>query len=122
MNAVSFSFLHGPDRVQSIIWDRFREKGPSAYYKICYKNALRLNRYNFRTVNAIDFLFSTLHSTPFLYVDLYFRVLHKLHANVMRPDYPWGSKLPHLQVGASNSFHIQCVCRWVLSLLICSVR
>ena len=38
------------------IWDRFREKGPSAYYKICYKNALRLNRYNFRTVNAIDFL------------------------------------------------------------------
>ena len=104
------------------IWDRFREKGPSAYYKICYKNALRLNRYNFRTVNAIDFLFSTLHSTPFLYVDLYFRVLHKLHANVMRPDYPWGSKLPHLQVGASNSFHIQCVCRGVLSLLICSVR
>ena len=27
----------------------------------------------------------------------------------MRPDYPWGSKLPHLQVGASNSFQIQCV-------------
>ena len=104
------------------IWDRFREKGPSAYYKICYKNALRLNRYNFRTVNAIDFLFSTLHSTPFLYVDLYFRVLHKLRADAMRPDYPWGSKLPHLQVGASNSFQIQCVCRGVLSLLICSVR
>ena len=104
------------------IWDRFREKGPSAYYKICYKNALRLNRYNFRTVNAIDFLFSTLHSTPFLYVDLYFRVLHKLLADVMRPDYPWGSKLPHLQVGASNSFQIQCVCRGVLSLLIFSVR
>ena len=104
------------------IGDRFREKGPSAYYKICYKNALRLNRYNFRTVNAIDFLFSTLHSTPFLYVDLYFRVLHKLRAYVMRPDYPWGSKLPHLQVGASNSFQIQCVCRAVLSLLIFSVR
>ena len=89
---------------------------------ICYKNVLRLNGYNFRTVNAIDFLFSTLHSTPFLYVDLYFRVLHKLHADVMRPDYPWGSKLPHLQVGASNSFQIQCVCRGVLSLLIYSVR
>ena len=100
------------------MWDRFREKGPSAYYKICYKNALRLNRYNFRTVNAIDVLFSTLHSTPFPYVDLYFCVLHKLHAYVMRPDYPWGSKLPHLQVGASNSFQIQCVCRGVLSLLI----
>ena len=86
--------------------------------KFCYKNALRLNRYNFRTVKAIDVLFSTLHSTPFPYVDLYFRVLHKLHAYVMRPDYPWGSKLPHLQVGASNSFQIQCVCRGVLSLLI----
>ena len=108
--------------IMCCMWDRFREKGPSAYYKICYKNALRLNRYNFRTVNAIDFLFSTLHSTPFLYVDLYFRVLHKLRADVMRPDYPWGSKLPHLQVGASNSFQNQCVCRGVLSLLIFSVR
>eukprot|EP00731_Ephydatia_muelleri_P035877 Em0173g4a len=29
--------------------------------------------------------------------DLYFRVLHKLRADVMRSDYPWGSKLPHLQ-------------------------
>ena len=28
----------------------------------CYKNASRLNRYNFRAENAIDFLFSTLHS------------------------------------------------------------
>ena len=28
----------------------------------CYKNASRLNRYNFQTDNAIDFLFSTLHS------------------------------------------------------------
>ena len=65
------------------VWDRFREKGPSAYYKICYKNALRLNRYSFRTVNAIDFLFSSLHNTPFLYVDLYFRVLHKLRVDVM---------------------------------------
>ena len=27
----------------------------------CYKNASRLNRYNFPTDNAIDFLFSTLH-------------------------------------------------------------
>ena len=114
-------------RIQQIpmiynIWDRFREKGPSEYYKICYKDGLRLIRYNFRTVNAIDFLFSTLHSTPFLYVYLYFRVLHKLRADVTRPDYPWGSKLPHLQVGASNSFQIQFVFRGVLSLLIFSVR
>ena len=33
----------------------------------CYNNASRLNRYNFPTDNAIDFLFSTLHTTPFHY-------------------------------------------------------
>ena len=33
----------------------------------CYKNASRLNRYNFPTDNAIDFLFSTLHTTPCYY-------------------------------------------------------
>ena len=33
----------------------------------CYKNASRLNRYNFPTDNANDFLFSTLHTTPFHY-------------------------------------------------------
>ena len=32
----------------------------------CYKNASRLNHYNFPT-DAIDFLFSTLHTTPFHY-------------------------------------------------------
>ena len=33
----------------------------------CYKNASRLNRYNFPTDSAIDFLFSTCHTTPFHY-------------------------------------------------------
>ena len=33
----------------------------------CYKNASRLNRYNFPTDNAIDVLFSTRHTTPFHY-------------------------------------------------------
>ena len=33
----------------------------------CYKNASRLNRDNFPTDNAIDFLVSTLHTTPFYY-------------------------------------------------------
>ena len=33
----------------------------------CYKNASRLNRYNFPTDNAIDFLFSTPHTTPLYY-------------------------------------------------------
>ena len=36
----------------------------------CYKNTWRLN--NFPTVNAIDFLFSTLHTTPFHYRETYF--------------------------------------------------
>ena len=73
--------------------------------KKCYKHALRLNHYNTQTVNTIDFVFSTLYKTPVLYVNLYLGSLHKLRADVMRPDYPWGSKLPHLQVGASNSFN-----------------
>ena len=30
--------------------------------------------------------------------------LHKLCADVTRPDSPWGSKMPHLMVGASKSF------------------
>ena len=48
--------------ISSIIWDSFREIAPRLK---CYKNASRLNRYNFPTDNAIDFLFSTLHTTPF---------------------------------------------------------
>ena len=71
--------------------------------KICYKNALCLNRCNFRTVHGIDLLFSTLHTTPFQYVTLYFGVLRKLCADVTRPDGPWGSKTPHHQVGVSKS-------------------
>ena len=65
-----------------MIWDRFREKGPNAYYLNGYKNALRLNRYNFGRVNAIDFPFSILHNTTSLYVNVnvYYRVLHKLRA------------------------------------------
>ena len=43
-------------------WDSFRDPRLK-----CYKNASRLNRYNFPTDNAIDFLFSTLHTTPFQY-------------------------------------------------------
>ena len=68
------------------------------------KYALCLNRCNFRTVHAVDFLFSTLHTTPFQYVNVYFGILHKLRADVTRPDSPWGSKMPHFQVGASKSF------------------
>ena len=65
-----------------MIWDRFGEKGPSACYTNCCKNTLRLNRYNFGRVNAIDFPFSILHNTTSLYVNVnvYSRVLHKLRA------------------------------------------
>ena len=44
--------------------------------KFCYKNASRLNRYNFTTVSAIDFLFSTIYPTPFLSGKIHFGVLH----------------------------------------------
>ena len=86
------------------IWDSFREKGPFAYYKIGYKNALCLNRCNSRTVHTIDFLFATRHTTPFQHVKLHFGVLQKLCADVTRSDSPWGSTTPHLQVQASKSF------------------
>ena len=43
--------------------------------KFCYKNASRLNRYNLPTIIAIHFLFSTLHTTPFLYGKVDFGVL-----------------------------------------------
>ena len=48
-------------------WDSFRETAPRLK---CYKHAWRLNRYNFPTDNAIVFLFSTLHTTPFHYAVL----------------------------------------------------
>ena len=43
--------------------------------KLPLKISLRLNCYNFQTVKAIDFLFSTLHTTPFLYGEIRFGVL-----------------------------------------------
>ena len=43
--------------------------------KLPLKIPLRLNHYNFQTVRAIDFLFSTLHTTPFLYGEIRFGVL-----------------------------------------------
>ena len=71
-------------------WVSFRENEPSLYIYISYKNHSRLNRYNFRTVHAIDFLFSTLHTTPFLYGKIPFGVLHLLHACIATSDTPQG--------------------------------
>ena len=77
-----------------IIWDSFRQNGPSYIYIKCYKNASLLNRYIFRTVNAINFLFSTLHTTPFLYGKILLGVLHLLRASIATSDTPVGSNLP----------------------------
>ena len=76
---------------------------PHGYIIKCYKNASRVNRYNFPTVNAIDFLFSTL-------------------ADATKSDTPWGSKPPHLQLGEFKSLQIQYLRTGVLLLLMCSVR
>ena len=57
----------------------------------CHKNGSHLNCYNFRTVKAINFLFST-PTTPFLCVKIYFAALHLHGADVMRSDTPWDFK------------------------------
>ena len=66
------------------------------------------NRYIFRTVNAIDFLFSY-HTISLC--ELYFCALHKHSADVMRSNIQWGSILPHLQVGAFKLLQIRHVRR-----------
>ena len=54
----------------------------------------RLNHYNFQTVKAIDFLFSTLHTTPFLYGEIRF-------GGIAMCDIPLGSNPP-------NTFWFSC--------------
>ena len=54
------------------------------------KNALRLICYNFRTVNATNFLFSILHTAPFLYGKIHFGVLHLLRVSIATFDTPLG--------------------------------
>ena len=83
---------------------------------------LNLNRYIFRNINAIGFLFLTQHTTPLLCVQIYFGVLHMRGTDVSSSDTPYGSKRPHLQVGVSKSVQNRYPCRRVLPLLICSVR
>ena len=95
---------------------------PHGYIIKCYKNASRVNCYNFPTFNAVDFLFSTLHTTPFRYGETYYGVLHQFLADATKSNTTWGSKPPHLQVGAFKSLQIQYVRTRVLLLLMCSVR
>ena len=73
------------------IWDSFHENGPSFISIKSYKIAMYLNRNNFRTVKAINFLLSTLHTTPFLYGIIHFGVMHLLRARIATSDTPPGS-------------------------------
>ena len=57
-----------------------------AYYKKLIKNESLINRYNFSTVNATNFLFSPLHTTPFLYRKTYVGFLNYLLAIVAWSD------------------------------------
>ena len=82
-----------------------------------YKNA---SRYNFRTVNAIGFQFSTRHTTSFLCVQIPFGACTtEPSADVTRSDTLRSSKPPQLQVGVFKSRHIRYIGRGVLSLLMC---
>ena len=74
-----------------IIWDSFHENGPSFIIIKFYKIALHLNRNDFRTIKAINFLFSTLHTTPFLNGKIHFGVLYLLCARIATSDTPPGS-------------------------------
>ena len=48
-------------------------------------------------------------TTPFHYGKTYFGALHQFLADATRSDTPWGSKPPHLQVGAFKLIQIQYV-------------
>ena len=50
--------------------------------------------YIFQTVCALDFLFSALYTTPFLYAKLHFGVLHLLRVSIATSDTPPGSNPP----------------------------
>ena len=60
----------------------------------CYKNPLHMDHCNFPTVNTINFLFSTLHTTPFLYGKIHFGVLHMLRVSIATSNTPPGSNSP----------------------------
>ena len=48
----------------------------------------------FQAVYALDFLFSALHTTPFLYAKIHFEVLNWLRASIATFDTPPGSNPP----------------------------
>ena len=110
-------------RLRSYTYGKVSEKRDLAcIIKKHNKNALRLKCYNFRRVNAIVFLFSALHTTPFLYGKIHCGILNMLHASIAMSDTPRGSNPPYLSVGVIKSLQIRFVGGEVLYLSICSVR
>ena len=83
-----------PCFIQCIYGKVYEKRDLACIIKKYNKNALRLICYNFRTVNAINFLFPTLHTAPFLYGRIYFGVLHLLRVSIAMFDTPLGSNPP----------------------------
>ena len=98
---------------------QFTRKWLFAIYFLSYKNGSRLNRYNFGTVNAIEFLFSPLHTTPVLYGKIDFGVLDRLSASVATSDTPL-VQTPHI-FWQEISIHIT-LHSYAEGLSICPVR
>ena len=92
----------------------------------CTLNGSSCSSYqHFYTVYAINFLFSTLHTTHHFSTCMrkyLFGVLHKLCADITRSNTPWGSKPPHLQVGVFKSLPFWCLrrgtCRYLFVLFV----
>ena len=83
-----------PEMIISIYGKVSEKRDLECIIKKHNKNALRLKCYNFRRVNAIVFLFSALHTTPFLYGKIHFGILNMLHASIAMSDTPPGSNPP----------------------------
>ena len=94
------------------IWNVPRDFDPCVF-----TYSTQLHRYIFQMVRY-GLLFSTFHTT--LCENIFPCLAHS--AEVMKSDILWGSKPPHLQVGAFKWLQIWCVCRGVLWPLIYSVR
>ena len=89
--------VYSNDLINSYTSVEFYGTGSEKMYiaSFIYKNGSRLNRYNFGTVNAIDFLFQHfMHTTPFLCEK----------KNIYNVRYALGSNAPaYLSAGQFNS-------------------
>ena len=94
--------LKNTDYRYHIIYGFSRDFDPFDYtYTACNSNH---DTCIFQTVNTMNVIFATLHTTLFLYVKMY---LVTYNADIMTSK---GSKPLHLQVGAFKSFQIRVYC------------